>query len=169
MTPQRRTGRSRQTISALLMALATTLMGCQSSLPRPMTGLNRQLAKEGTARSPSLSGRWLALIASRGGRQRIVLVDVETQRPIPVPGLNRPDSQPLSVSVDQKGQRLAVVRQRQGRTELVVYRRDLMSVEPIPMAPAGVPRTVSLRADGRELAVQVSRGGGWQVDLIRIP
>jgi len=169
MTSPRGTGQVGLGISALLIALAAALMGCQGSLPRPMAGLNRQLARAGTARSPSLSGRWLALITSRDGRQRIVLIDVEAQKPVPVPGLNRPDSQPLSVSVDQGGQRLAVVRQRQGRTELVLYRRDLMSVEPIPMAPAGVPSRVSLRADGRELAVQVSRGGGWQVDLIRIP
>jgi hypothetical protein len=44
-----------------------------------------------------------------------------------------------------------------------------MSNELIPMDPAGVPRRVSLRADGRELAVEVSRDGRWQVDLIRIP
>jgi hypothetical protein len=37
------------------------------------------------------------------------------------------------------------------------------------MEPAGVPRRISLRADGRELAVEVSRGGVWQVDLIRVP
>jgi hypothetical protein len=37
------------------------------------------------------------------------------------------------------------------------------------MAPAGVPRQVQIRADGRELAVQVSRSGLWQVDLIQLP
>jgi hypothetical protein len=35
--------------------------------------------------------------------------------------------------------------------------------------PPGVPLAVQLRADGRELAVQVSRNGLWQVDLIQIP
>jgi len=39
----------------------------------------------------------------------------------------------------------------------------------VAMEPAGVPRRISLRADGRELAVEVSRGGVWQVDLIRVP
>jgi hypothetical protein len=37
------------------------------------------------------------------------------------------------------------------------------------MQPAGVPRRVSLRADGGELAVEVSRDGLWQVDLVRLP
>jgi len=62
-----------------------------------------------------------------------------------------------------------VVRQREGRTELVLYRRELMGLEPIAMEPPGVPRRVALRADGRELAVEVSRNGEWQVDLIAIP
>jgi hypothetical protein len=32
-----------------------------------------------------------------------------------------------------------------------------------------VPRQVLLQADGRQMAVQVSRAGLWQVDLVKIP
>ena len=113
--------------------------------------------------------RWLALIGGRGGRDQVLLVDVEKALPVPLPGLNRPDAQPLSVAVSRDGNRLAVVRQLDGRTELVLYRRELMGLETIAMQPAGVPRRVSLRADGHELAVEVSRGGHWQIDLIDIP
>ncbi|MEA5413194.1 hypothetical protein VB737_15625, partial [Synechococcus sp. BA-120 BA3] len=84
-------------------------------------------------------------------------------------GLERPDAQPLSVAVDGRGERLALVRQLEGRTELVLYRRNLMALQPVPLRPPGVPRRVSLRADGRELAVEVSRQGQWQVDLIAVP
>jgi hypothetical protein len=45
----------------------------------------------------------------------------------------------------------------------------VMSGESIPMVPEGVPRRASLRADGREIAVEVSRGGLVQVDLIAVP
>ncbi|MGB7565250.1 MAG: hypothetical protein WBM08_10925, partial [Prochlorococcaceae cyanobacterium] len=61
------------------------------------------------------------------------------------------------------------VRQLDGRTELVLYRRSLRSLQPLPMEPPGVPRQVQLSANGRLLAVQVSRGGLWQVDLIELP
>ena len=44
-----------------------------------------------------------------------------------------------------------------------------MALQPVPLQPPGVPRRVSLRADGRELAVEVSRQGQWQVDLIAVP
>jgi hypothetical protein len=131
--------------------------------------LNRRLAQRGTQREPSLSGPWLALIANRNGRDQVELVDVDRQRPVPLPGLNRPDAQPLSVSVSAAGDRLVVVRQVEGRTELVLHRRSLMTNEPIPMVPAGVPRRAVLRADGREIAVEVSRQGVTQVDLITLP
>ncbi|MEB3305495.1 MAG: hypothetical protein VKL58_04695 [Cyanobacteriota bacterium] len=149
--------------------LALLLSGCMGPMPLPMGPLNGQLVQQGSHRDPSLSGQWLALIANRNGRDQVELVDVERQRPVPLPGLNRPDALPLSVGVDGAGERLAVVRQVAGRTEVVLYRRGLLSTETIPMAPAGVPRRAALRADGREMAVEVSRDGRVQVDLIQVP
>ena len=161
--------RPRARLGGLVGALALFAPACTADMPRPLPGIDRQLDPAGAGQSPSLAGRWLALIAARGERQEVLLVDLEGLGPVPLPGLNRPDAQPLAVSVDGGGERLAVVRQLEGRTELVLYRRRAMAVERIPMQPAGVPRRVSLRADGGELAVEVSRDGLWQVDLVRLP
>ena len=161
--------RQQMQLAALLAGLALVSSACAGEMPRPLAGIDRQLEQAGAGRSPSLAGRWLALIAPRGERQDVVLVDLESAGPVPVPGLNRPDALPLAVSVDGGGERLAVVRQLEGRTEVVLYRRRAMAVERIAMEPAGVPRRVHLRADGRELAVEVSRDGVWQVDLVRLP
>jgi hypothetical protein len=155
--------------AGMALLLTGLLTGCVGPRPVPLGGLNRMLAQQGSQREPSLSGRWLALIANRQGRDQVELVDVERQLPVPLPGLNRPDAQPLTVSVSAAGDRLAVVRQVGGRTELVLHRRQLMGSEPIPMVPAGVPRRAALRADGREIAVEVSRQGVLQVDLITVP
>ncbi len=162
-------GRGRLQAWATGLGVALLLGGCLGGMPVPLAGLNRQLEQAGASREPALADRWLALINSRGGREQVLLLDLQRQLPVPLPGLNRPDAQPLSVAIDDAGQRLAVVRQLEGRTELVLYRRSPASVQLIPMVPAGVPRQVSLRADGRELAVQVSRNGLWQVDLIAVP
>jgi len=151
-----------------LGALAS-LTGCMGTVPQPVFPLDRRLEELGPSRAPSLAGPWLALIANRGGRDQVVLLNLDDQRPVPLPGLNRPDAQPLSVGVEAKGERLAVVRQLEGRTELLLYRRRLMSTQMIAMNPQGVPRRVMLRADGREMAVEVSRDGHWQVDLIELP
>jgi len=104
----------------------------------------------------------------------LVLGGCQGSMPMPLGGLNRQlaqqgDALPLSVSVDAEGQRLVVVRQVEGRTEVVLYRRAVMSTEAIPMEPQGVPRRANLRADGREMAVEVSRDGVVQVDLITLP
>lgn len=164
--PTTLTGALRLTLPGLL---AAALGGCSSGLPAPVAGLEGPLAAVAPSRSPSLAGRWLALIGERGGRDQVLLIDVERKLPVPLSGLNRPDAQPLSVAVDASGERLAVVRLIEDRTELVLYRRSLGGIERIGMQPAGVPRRVSLRADGRELAVEVSRDGRWQIDLIAMP
>ena len=153
----------------LMVSLGTALLlAACGGMPRPLAGLDQALTAAGPSRDPVLAGRWLALIAERGGRDQVQLIDVERGLPVPLAGLNRPDAQPVSVGLDAAGERLAVVRRLEGRTELVLYRRRFQSLEPIPMQPAGVPRRVSLQADGRQLAVEVSRGGVWQVDLITV-
>jgi len=153
-------------LGALLLAVVA---GCQGETARPLPDLERALAQAGNTREPSLGEEVLALISGRDGREQVVLIDLRNRRPLPLPGLNRPDAQPVSVSSDARGERLALVRHRQGRTELVLYRRGLASLEAIPLQPDGVPRRVSLDPEGRSLAVEVSRDGLWQLDLITLP
>ena len=150
-------------------ALALLLTGCQAGL-RPIAALNQPLSGLGDSQSPSLNSNWLALISSRpGSRAQVQLIDRLRNAPVPLLGLNRPDSLPISVAVDQRGERLALVRQRDDRSELVIHRRSLQASQVVPIEPAGVPQRVSLSADGRVLAVEVSRGGLWQVDLLELP
>lgn len=180
MTQQQPPGPARpgqRTAQAAISALVCLgLGGCLGAMPVPLAGLNRQLEQAGSNRDPALAGRWLAVIhggagalTGGDGRERVLLLDLERQQPVPLPGLNRPDAQPLSVSLAANGERLALVRHLEGRTELVLYRRPVQSLQPIPITPPGVPVRVQMRADGRELAVQVSRNGLWQVDLIQLP
>ena len=161
----------RRPVLALLSLSAGLLLGgCVfGGNVRPLMALNMQLARVGSSHDPALRGDWLALIAGRQGREQVQLINIATVMPVPLPGLNRPDAQPLSVSLDQRGERLALVRVLDGRTELVLYRRSLMALQLIPIEPAGVPRRVELSADGRLLAVEISRGGNWQVDLLELP
>ena len=153
----------------LLTACALLLTACQGPAARPLPDLDRAVAQAGSGREPSLGDGVLALISGRGGREQVLLIDLQRRLPVPLPGLNRPDAQPVSLAVDGRGERLAVVRHREGRSEVVLYRRSLRSLEPVPLQPTGVPRRVALDADGRTLAVEVSRDGLWQVDLISLP
>ncbi|TVS07544.1 MAG: hypothetical protein EA413_00845 [Cyanobium sp. PLM2.Bin73] len=169
MSPPRAQASRPPLVALAAAALLAAISGCGGERPRPLLALNRQLAGEDSSREPALAGRWLALISTREGRDRVQLVDVERNAQLPLPGLNRPDAQLLSVSVDLAGERLALVRQLEGRTELVLYQRSQGSLRRLPISPTGVPRRVQLRADGRQLAVEVSRNGLWQIDLLTLP
>ena len=158
------------TPTALLLLLSLLLLGCSGPRPKPLPDFNGLLHQNASSRrDPALSQRWLASLTLRGGRERVDLVDLGSRQSVPLPGLNRADAQPISVSVSADGTRLAVVQQLDERTELVLYRRNVGTVQRLPLEPPGVPRAVSINADGRKLAVQVSRGGRWEVDLIRLP
>lgn len=137
---------------------------------RPQPGLNSALRRSADSRrQPGLGQQWLVSIASRNGRERIELVDLRTRQPVPLPGLNQAGSQPVSASVSGNGKRIAFIRTREGRTELMLYRREAGALQRLPVEPSGVPREVSLDGEGRRLAVQVSREGRWDVDVIRLP
>ena len=157
-------------IRVALLCSLVLVTGCSSNRPTPRPDLNGLLRQSvNSRRDPSLGGRWLASLGQRNGRERVELIDLRTRSSIPLPGLNRADAQPISVSVSADGQRLAVVQQREDRTELVLYRRNIGATQRLPLDPPGVPRSVSLDGAGRRLAVQVSRNGHWDVDLIRLP
>ena len=157
-------------VAGLVTTTAFSLAGCSSDEIRPMNALNGSLERSSDARrDPSMAQGWLATLASKNGRERIELIDLGSRQPVPLPGLNRDDGQPIDVSVSADGERLAIVEQRQGRTELLLYRRSQAAIQRVPIEPAGVPRAVGLDAQGKRLAVQVSRDGRWQVDLIRLP
>ena len=155
---------------SLSLGVLLFLAGCNSDRPRPRPELNGLLRQSvSSRRDPSLGQIWLASLGKRGGRERIELIDLRNRRPVPLPGLNRADAQPISLSVSGDGARIAVVQQRDDRTELFLYRRNAAALQRIPLDPPGVPRSVSLDGSGRLLAVQVSRNGRWDVDLIRLP
>ena len=157
-------------IRVALLCSLMLITGCSSPRPTPRPDLNGLLRQSvNSRRDPSLGGRWLASLGQRNGRERVELIDLRTRNPVPLPGLNRADAQPISVSISADGQRLAVVQQREDRTELVLYRRNVGAMQRLPLDPPGVPRSVSLDGSGRRLAVQVSRNGRWDVDLIRLP
>ncbi len=154
----------------LASVLGISISGCSRSGLRSQPGLNSSLQRSADSRrQPALGQRWLVSIASRNGRERIELVDLRSRQPVPLPGLNQAGSQPVSVSVSGNGKRIAFVRTREGRTELMLYRRDAAGLQRLPIEPSGVPREVSLDGEGRRLAVQVSRQGRWDVDVIRLP
>ena len=155
---------------AMLPGLLLLLRSCGRGELRLLPGSSLRLNSPADERSPSLGGRWLALISNQGGRDLVRLFDLHTNRPVPLPGLNRLDALPVAVSTDARGRRLALIRQLAGRTELLLYDRGLAALQRLPLDNrSGVPRNLALSGDGRQLAVQLERGGRWQVEVLKLP
>ena len=145
------------------------LGGCLRSDIRPMHRLNDALFQSSNSyREPSLANQWLVSLTNYQGKDKIEMINILNRTRVSLPGLNRADSQPISVSVSANGERLALVRQRADKTELLVYRRKLGTLQRIELTPKGIPRRVSLNSTGRVLAVQVSRQGRWDIEVIRL-
>ena len=70
------------------------------------------------------SGRYIALVSDRRGRQEIELFDTRSRRLIPLPGLNRQDSAVSHPSVSADGQFIAYASVRDGRSDIYLYRRS---------------------------------------------
>ncbi len=159
----------RYSLKVLHLLLLLSLGGCFSGEMRPIRGFNELIFNSSRSHSePSLGQEWLVSLVSSQGKEKIEMIHIRSRTKVPLPGLNRADSQPISVSVSANGERVALVRQREDKTELLIYRRRLGTLQRIELNPRGIPRRVSLDSSGKILAVQVSRGGRWDVEVIRL-
>ena len=70
----------------LLLGCSLTLTGCLAPTARPLPGLDRSIARAGSGREASLGEHVLALIQGRGGREQVLLIDLQRGLPLPLPG-----------------------------------------------------------------------------------
>lgn len=145
-----------------------TLAGCIRPPIRSIHNINGLFLPSRSYREPSLANRWLASLVNNNGKDKIELIDLRGRARIPIAAINRADSQPISVAISANGNVIVFIRQRDDQTELFIYRRLVGTVQKIDLTPKGIPRRVALNFDGKVLAVQVSREGRWDIDIIRL-
>jgi len=146
------------------------VVSCSRLTIRENYSLNSFLSQSfNNFREPSLGLNSLAILVNQNGREKIRLIDLKTRRVIALPGINRSDSQPISLSINSDGTRIAFISQREDQTELFVYRIKSARLQRLDLRPKGIPKRVSMNGSGSLLAVQVSRDGRWFIDFIKIP
>ena len=156
-------------ISLFIFVFLFVLGGCMSARIRPMYALNRYFIQSNNIyREPLLGNQWLAILVNNQGKEKIELINLKNRKRVLLPGINRRDSQPISVSVNANGERLAFIHKRLDKTELFLYKRNSGTLQRLEITPKGVPSRVSMDGSGKVLAVQVSRNGRWFVDVIRL-
>jgi len=143
------------------LAWLLPLAGCAQRFQAPGLGDQQEPALSG-------DGRLLAMVAERGGRRSVRLVERLSGRELPLQGLQR--GQPhRSPSLSWNGRYLALILQRDSRRDVVVLDRALGQLRPLPLPADRLPERLSLSPDGRRLAIEVLRQGQLDVELFRIP
>lgn len=129
-----------------------------------LNSLNSQYSEE----QPALSGngRYLAFVSSRNGRQGIVLYDVQQQRVVDLPRINRRNAVNASPSLSYTGRYIAYIDSGQGRPELALYDRITQQTEILTTGYWGWVRNPSISPDGRYIAFESSRRGQWDIEVI---
>ncbi len=145
------------------------LVSCSSGEMRSIYEINSLFSRSAqTFRDPRLMNQYMVFLTGFEGKEKIELIDLRTRRKIPLPGLNSSDSQPISVTMSTNAERIAFVRQRLDQTELLIYRKNSRSLQRLKINPKGIPRRVAFDGSGKVLAVEISRNGSWEIDLIRL-
>ncbi len=111
------------------------------------------------------SGRYIALVSDRRGRQEIELFDTRSRRLIPLPGLNRQDSAVSHPSVSADGQFIAYASVRDGRSDIYLYRRSNRESRNLTGRLKTAVRNPSVSERGDRVVFEVSVNGQWEVAI----
>ena len=152
-----------------LFFIVFTSLSCANNYMRPMHSFNNTLFNNSESyKEPDLGIEFLIAIGNRDGRDVIQMIEIRSRQRIPLPGINRSDSQPINLSISGNSEKIAFIRQRSGETELMVYNRRNNSLRRLEIIPKGVPHNLSMDGLGRFLAVQISREGKWDIDIFKL-
>lgn len=118
-------------------------------------------------RQPALSGdgRWVAYITDRGGTSELVLFDLQGNRFVPLPGLNRRDQAIESPSLSRSGRYIVYLAQDRGRLEVHLYDRATNRPRRLTQGYRGWFRNPSISPDGRYITVETARRGQWDIEV----
>ena len=153
----------------ILSFILIFLCGCSYQKLRPANQFNNLLFKSNISySSPSIGINWISSLINDNGKEKIELLDLQRRRVVSLPGLNVRTAIPISLSMSSNGNILAIVRQRNEETELIIYRRNSGGSRRIEIVPKGIPRKVALDGLGKILAVEVSRNGKFEIDIYRL-
>jgi Tol biopolymer transport system component len=150
----------------LVSSLILSLGACSNPL---LNGGNfSTLNSRYTDEQPALSGngRFLAFVSNRAGRGQVVLYDLEAQRFVDLPRLNRGNAVAESPSLSRTGRYIVYVASDQGRPEVELYDRITQHTEVLTFGYRGWVRNPSISPDGRYVTFETGRRGQWDLEVL---
>ncbi len=117
---------------------------------------------------PALSGngRFLAFVSNRDGKRQMWLYDLEQQRLISLPRINRPDTVIENPSLSYTGRYITYITTDQGKPILVLYDRVTQQPQVLSQWYQGWVRHPSISPDGRYIAFESSSNGQWDIEIL---
>ncbi len=146
------------------------LLGCYGLTFREMYRINSFLQKSfNNIQYPTLGVNFLGISSNHNGKEKIDLLDLQTMRRISMPGINRFDSTPISLSISANGSKLAFITKRDDQVQAFIYFRKTAKLQRLYLSSKGIPRRITMDGLGILLAVELSRNGRNFVEFVKIP
>ncbi len=150
---------------AIAWSLASVLVACGSSNRNigPMP-INSRYTDE----QPALSGngRYIAFVSNREGSRNLVLYDLEQQKFIDLPYLNRRDAIAEKPSLSNTARYIVYLASDQSRAEIELYDRIARNVQVLTQGYRGWVRNPSISPDGRYVVFESGVRGQWDIEVI---
>lgn len=136
--------------------------------PGDRLGFPGSLNSRYTDEQPALSGngRFLAFVSNRDGRHQIWLYDLEQQRLISLPRLNRPNTVSENPSLSYTGRYITYITTDGGKPILVLYDRVTQQPQVMSQWYEGWVRNPSISPDGRYIVFESSSNGQWDIEIL---
>lgn len=149
----------------MVLGLTLFLSGCAAAVP--LSGDYSRLNSRFSETEPALSGngRFLAMVTNRGGRQDLALYDIQQQRFLEIPRLNRRNALVESPSLSRSARYIVYVVSERGRPEIALYDRVTQRRQMLTNGFRGPVRNPSISPDGRYVAFESGRRGQWDVEV----
>lgn len=121
-----------------------------------------------TDEQPALSGngRLVAFVSNRDGKHHIWLYDLEQQRLISLPRLNRPNTVMENPSLSYTGRYITYITTDQGKPTLVLYDRVTQQPQVLSQWYEGWVRNPNISPDGRYITFESSSSGQWDIEIL---
>ncbi|ERN41256.1 periplasmic component of the Tol biopolymer transport system [Rubidibacter lacunae KORDI 51-2] len=117
---------------------------------------------------PALSGngRYLAWVSDRDGRRQILMYDLERQRYVMLPGLDRQLALVESPSLSRTGRYLTYLVDDRGRPAVALYDRAVQTPVIIALPSRSWIRNPSISPNGRFVVYERARQGQWDIEVL---
>ena len=150
---------------SLCLCLTSLLVSCSyNEVPIGSNSINTRNTEE----QPALSGngRFLAFVSNRSSTQQLLLYDLEQQKLIPTPRLNRRNAIAESPSLSYTGRYIVYSTSDRGRPVVGLYDRAVGQSQILTQNYNGSVRNPSVSPDGRYVVFETTIRGQWDIEVI---